>query len=356
MVTMSPTANRVLPVFGVQQYFSTEGPISAMDRRYLAFLGNGDAEAHESLCVASPVAVSTTGMWDSMDAATEQPLETVTVYADQLAPTALLLLTTGYAAGNMARVLAPLFLEVEYVMVHVYSDAPHPFAALKRVQLLESLFRNHTNVAAFDMHKYWLKRACHEGQAGGASALAFSWKAPSFFGDSALLKSAQARHNLLLPPVQAGGGGLPQASGLAEQQVRGWAKEEMDRRRSSDATTKGCRKVKKEEVTRHMPYTGLDPDTADKKDGPAFILKWEEMPSRESAMRAMWTSLVLKSAQMLGFSNRRIHYYHSHFIGGTIRNLGFGFCLCFSYTRSHQGFIIASIWYLRCTPARRPPS
>ena len=59
---------------------------------------------------------------------------------------------------------------------------------------------------------------------------------------------------------------------------------------------------------------------------------------------------MLASAQKLGFGNRQIHYYPHHFIGGTIRNLEFSFCLCFSYARSHQGFTSASIWYLRCKP------
>jgi len=186
----------------------------------LAFLGNSDAEARESLCMASPAAVNTMGMWDLTDAATEQHLETV--YMNQTLPTALLPPTAGYGDGNLSNVFTPIFLEVENAMVHIYADLPHPFVALQRVKFLEQLFTNHANLEGFMMHTSSgcagrAMRARQEEQA----CWPLRGRRRLLFGNDALLEAAQARYNLLLPPSPTTGGAQPVASGMTEQQVRG---------------------------------------------------------------------------------------------------------------------------------------
>ena len=74
--------------------------------------------------------------------------------------------------------------------------------------------------------------------------LAYSWEVTTLFDNDALLQAAQVWHDLLLPPAHIAVGAQPPALGVTEQQVRGWAQEEMDRWRSLDSDRKGCRRMK----------------------------------------------------------------------------------------------------------------
>ena len=130
----------------------------------------------------------------------------------------------------------------------------------------------------------WFVAACHQGPSS-LSLVSQQWMGAQH-ASAEVLSWAQAKHDQLLPPpplppppqqvpmfLPAGFSPFAQ-QGPTAAEMRTIANEAVKSKATSDAETKGCRRMRKTEFDNYLLFAGLAPGS-ERDKCPDFVVKWE---------------------------------------------------------------------------------
>ena len=235
-------------------------------------------------------------------------------------------------------------------LVHLFSDAPHPYVALQRLRYLANAFPPQDRDCLI-MLRYFLRAACHARPAPEAGSLVSrsfesTMLTGGMGGDSELNDWALHFHNMLIPPPPV----LPtppiQSQSMSAAEVKLMVLEEFKSRGSGESTSRGCRKMKDDEYKLMLSIGGYPLDTP-RDSAPPFIKLWEDTAGNENAMRKLSARVLHDSAQTLKMT-QRVQFIRPPF-AKAIQHLQFSLGYDNSYPRSHLGVNIAVVHYMRGT-------
>ena len=347
-LVLVPESTQVLPLYGVRKYYSTGGVHSLSHGKYMGFLGTGNQPPNQALYTLPQSTVDAMGTWESKWVNDEAALDRF--YSGDTNPMRLVPPATPNGP-NTKEVVYWKIMPCPNALVHLFGDAPHPYVALQRLKYLEAAFPA-PDRDCMVLIKYFLMAACHSKPAPGVGSLVSQTFSSAMLlggvnGDAALNEWALSWHNMLIPPPAP----LPipppaPAQGLSEAEVKLMILEEAKKMGGGDSTSRGCRQMKDEEYKHILAIGGLPLDTP-RENAPPFVAKWEATPHNESAMRRLVAGELEESASQLKLT-LTVRFIRPPF-AKMAQNLTYSMGYDNSHIRSHLGFSIAAVHYMRCS-------